>query len=206
MKKLTVLEKTLTALGVIFTVLPVALAAFYYDAYRVFPLTDVLIILSYVLDAAILIFVFCKLISSMNSERFRTQILVPAAVVAVFGVLSLTLISDIDLTVTKNRFESQRNEYAAAVEYLDSQQYSEQMELPDELAHLSLDGKVMAFSCQDGKYICYFFIKLDHPNRYEGVLYVAGSSPVLYSDITKNFKAYSYDELLTNYVLICFNK
>ena len=71
---------------------------------------------------------------------------------------------------------------------------------------MSDNGEVMAFSCQDGKYICYFFVKLDHPNRYEGVLYVAGNSPVLYSDITSKFESYSYDELLTGYVLICFNK
>lgn len=206
MKKLNLTEKILSLVAAFFAILPAVTAAFYYDVYRVFPLADAVIVLGYVGVAAILVFCICKLIINMNDQSFRTTILFPAGVALVLGVLSLTVISGIDTTVTKNRFEAQRYEYAAAVEYLDGQAFSEQMELPSEYKHLSLDGKVTAYSCQDGKYICYLFLKLDHPNRYEGILYVAGNSPVLYSDITSKYSSYSYNDLLTNYVLISLGK
>ncbi len=206
MKKLNLSEKILCLLGAAFAVIPVVISAFYYDVYRFLPIADILIILPYVALAAILVFCICKLIINMNNENFRTTVLAPAAIALLLGVLSLIMTLDIDLTVTRNRFEDQRSQYAAAVEYLDRQQYSEQMDLPDELAHLSLDGKVTAYSCQDGKHICYLFVKLDHPNRYEGILYVAGNTPMLYSEITDRYSSYSYNDLLTNYVHISFVK
>ena len=205
-KKLSTAEAVLTALAVVFAVAPVLLAAFYYEIYPVLHAVDALIIIFFILEVCILIAALWRLLATMNSDSFSAGTLVPAAAALLLGVLSFVITSDIDTVLEERRFESSREQYSAAVEYLDASQYSRQMELPPQYSHLSRDGKVLAYSCNGGKNICYLFVRLDHENRYEGILYVSGNTPVLYYEITDQYSSYSYKELRSNYVRIVLYK
>ena len=199
MKKFNTFEKILTLLGALLTLTPLILATNYYKIHRVFPLVDAAIIACYVLASVILVYSLLRLILSMNGH-FRSQILLPAATVVLLGALSLSMISDADIKTVKNDFQLQKSSYDQAVAFLDTAQ------LPKEYASLSLDGEVIAYSCNDGALTCYLFVMLETDSRLEGILYLAGSSPSIYHDITSRYSSYSYQELLSSYVFIAFTK
>ncbi|MBR3751090.1 MAG: hypothetical protein IKK58_04890 [Clostridia bacterium] len=205
MKKFNTLEKVLALLGVLLTVLPLVLAANYYKLQPSFPIIDVVIIACYLLASVLLVYCLCRLILSMNGN-FRSQILLPAAVVALLGALSLTMIGDIDIKTVKNDFARDRAIYDQAVTYLNEQEASQKIKLPEQYAALSLDGEVISYSCNDGKHTCYLFVMLETDKRLEGILYVAGNSPSIYYDIVSQYSSYSYEDLLSNYVFIAFTK
>lgn len=205
MKRFNTFEKILTLLGTVFALTPLALAANYYKIQPVFPSVDVAIIACYVLASVILVYSLLKLILSMNGN-FRSQILLPAATAALLGVLSLSMIGDLDIKTVKNDFQAQRTQYDQAVAFLDSQQYGGKMQLPDQYASLSLNGEVIAYSCNEGEHICYLFVMLETDKRLEGILYVSGTSPSIYYDIVSGYSSYSYEDLLSNYVFIAFTK
>lgn len=204
--RLNALEITLIALAVAFGIAPILLTIFYYDIYPVFHAVDVFLWLFFLLETGLFIFALWRLLYTMNSDRFRTTLLIPAAVAVICGVLSFICIDPIDVSVNQRDFEQNKSEYTLAVEYLDTQPFSKEMELSESFHSLSVDGKVLAYSCVDGKYTCYLFVKLNHENRYEGVLYVAGSSPVLYYDITDQYLSYAYEELAVNYIRVVLYK
>ena len=155
--------------------------------------------------AAVLAVSIFRLIVHMSSGRFRAGVLIPAAVAIVLGAVSFFVCSSADRWTVVNGFDKNRARYNAAAEYLAQQPYSAETELPAEYADLSR-GSVKRVECAGGKYICSIFTLLEHENRFEGILYVPGNTPVIYYEITNGWSSYAYEDLGGGYAWIVLYK
>lgn len=199
------LDRVLIAVALLSAAAGMVCAVYYYDIYPVFHAADAVIIASFCVLAAVLAVSIFRLIVHMSSGRFRAGVLIPAAVAIVLGAVSFFVCSSADRWTVVNGFDKNRARYNAAVEYLAQQPYSEETELPAEYADLSR-GSVKRVECAGGKYICSIFTLLEHENRFEGILYVPGNTPVIYYEITNGWSSYAYEDLGGGYAWIVLYK
>lgn len=199
------LDRVLIALALLSAAAGMVCAVYYYDIYPVFHAADAVIIASFCVLAAVLAVSIFRLIVHMSSGRFRAGVLIPAAVAIVLGAVSFFVCSSADRWTVVNGFDKNRARYNAATEYLAQQPYSKESELPAEYADLSR-GSVKRVECAGGKYICSIFTLLEHENRFEGILYVPGNTPVIYYEITNGWSSYAYEDLGGGYAWIVLYK
>lgn len=199
------LDRVLIAVALLSAAAGMVCAVYYYDIYPVFHAADAVIIASFCVLAAVLAASIFRLIVHMSSGRFRAGVLIPAAVAIVLGAVSFFVCSSADRWTVVNGFDKNRARYNAAAEYLAQQPYSEETELPAEYADLSR-GSVKRVECAGGKYICSIFTLLEHENRFEGILYVPGNTPVIYYEITNGWSSYAYEDLGGGYAWIVLYK
>lgn len=199
------LDRVLIALALLSAAAGMVCAVYYYDIYPVFHAADAVIIASFCVLAAVLAVSIFRLIVHMSSGRFRAGVLIPAAVAIVLGAVSFFVCSSADRWTVVNGFDKNRARYNAAAEYLAQQPYSAETELPAEYADLSR-GSVKRVECAGGKYICSIFTLLEHENRFEGILYVPGNTPVIYYEITNGWSSYAYEDLGGGYAWIVLYK
>lgn len=199
------LDRVLIAVALLSGAAGMVCAVYYYDIYPVFHAADAVIIASFCVLAAVLAVSIFRLIVHMSSGRFRAGVLIPAAVAIVLGAVSFFVCSSADRWTVVNGFDKNRARYNAAAEYLAQQPYSAETELPAEYADLSR-GSVKRVECAGGKYICSIFTLLEHENRFEGILYVPGNTPVIYYEITNGWSSYAYEDLGGGYAWIVLYK
>lgn len=199
------LDRVLIAAALLSAAAGMVCAVYYYDIYPVFHAADAVIIASFCVLAAVLAVSIFRLIVHMSSGRFRAGVLIPAAAAIVLGVVSFFVCSSADRWTVVNGFDKNRARYNAAAEYLAQQPYSAETELPAEYADLSR-GSVKRVECAGGKYICSIFTLLEHENRFEGILYVPGNTPVIYYEITNGWSSYVYEDLGGGYAWIVLYK
>lgn len=199
------LDRVLIAVALLSAAAGMVCAVYYYDIYPVFHAADAVIIASFCVLAAVLAVSIFRLIVHMSSGRFRAGVLIPAAVAIVLGAVSFFVCSSADRWTVVNGFDKNRARYNAAAEYLAQQPYSAETELPAEYADLSR-GSVKRVECAGGKYICSIFTLLEHENRFEGILYVPGNTPVIYYEITNGWSSYAYEDLGGGYAWIVLYK
>lgn len=199
------LDRVLIAVALLSGAAGMVCAVYYYDIYPVFHAADAVIIASFCVLAAVLAVSIFRLIVHMSSGRFRAGVLIPAAVAIVLGAVSFFVCSSADRWTVVNGFDKNRARYNAAAEYLAQQPYSAETELPAEYADLSR-GSVKRVECAGGQYICSIFTLLEHENRFEGILYVPGNTPVIYYEITNGWSSYAYEDLGGGYAWIVLYK
>lgn len=199
------LDRVLIAVALLSAAAGMVCAVYYYDIYPVFHAADAVIIASFCVLAAVLAVSIFRLIVHMSSGRFRAGVLIPAAAAIVLGAVSFFVCSSADRWTVVNGFDKNRARYNAATEYLAQQPYSKESELPAEYADLSR-GSVKRVECAGGKYICSIFTLLEHENRFEGILYVPGNTPVIYYEITNGWSSYAYEDLGGGYAWIVLYK